>query len=188
MDFSPIPILSTLIISFLILFGFFLIQKAASQTQSTCKGSVYLTLSPTNGYAGDTITASISGLESEGCLDKRVYVKESDCQGLQYCTCTVNSYSTGTYGCVCTFRAPMSPYTAGVESSQQTVFTYVACADLNGNGIYDENIGEQGKTTLFVYSRYAQLSLMTESILVIIVLGVLLSIAIIVFRMTLRRR
>lgn len=177
----------TLVIPFLIVFVFFLLQKVISQTPSACKGSVYITLSPTHGYAGDTITASISGLESEGCLDKRVYVKESSCQGLQYCSCTINSYSTEKYGCVCTFRAPMSPYTSGIESSQQTVFTYVACADIDGNGIYDENTGEQGKTTLFVYSRYAQLSLMTESVLVIIVLGVLLSVAIIIFRMTLKR-
>lgn len=177
-----------LAIPFLILFGLFLLQRVISQTPSVCEGSVYLTLSPTHGYSGDTITASVSGLKGEGCLDKRVYIKESNCQGLQYCSCMPNSMSAEPYGCVCTFRAPMSPYVSGAESSRQSVFTYYACADLNGNGIYDETLGEQDHSNLIVYSRYAPLSLVTESIFIIIILGVLLTIAIVVFRMSLRRR
>ncbi len=179
-------------ISFFILFLSLSLNRIKSQEPTAisyrCEGSLYITLSPAHGYAGDTITASVSGLKNEDCLNERVYVKEGSCLGLQYCTCTVNSLSTESYGCVCTFRAPMPPYISGAESTRQTVFTYFACADLNDNGIYDESLGEQDQTNLLVYSRYAPLGLVTESIFIIVTLGVLLSIAILVFRMSFRRK
>jgi len=187
-----VPTKLILTITFLVLFWNLLLYPTKSQTPTTqlspCEGLIHLTLSPNHGYAGDTITASVSGLKSEGCLSKRIYIKESSCKGLQYCSCMPNSIATESYGCVCTFRAPMPPYFPGKESSRQAVFTYYACADLNDNGIFEEVLGEQDYTNLIVYSRYAPLSLVTESIFIIITLGVLLSIAIVVFRLSMRRR
>jgi hypothetical protein len=82
----------------------------------------------------------------------------------------------------------MPPYVTEGESSRQAVFTYYACADINDNGIFDEALGEQDNSNLLVYNRYAPLSLVTESIIIIITLGVLLAIVIVVFRMSIRRR
>jgi hypothetical protein len=94
----------------------------------------------------------------------------------------------GAYGCVCTFRTPPTPYISGKEPSRQSTFTYYACVDLDNDGIFDEDLGEQSHMNLLVYSRYAPLGLVTESIIIIITLGVLLAIIIVVFRMSLRRR
>jgi len=180
-----------LAIATLIIFCVIFLHTVMSQMPTAplpCEGPISLTLSPNQGYAGDTITASVSGLKGEGCLSKRVYIKESSCQGLQYCSCMPNAISTETYGCICTFRAPMPPYVTEGESSRQAVFTYYACADINDNGIFDEALGEQDNSNLLVYNRYAPLSLVTESIIIIITLGVLLAIVIVVFRMSIRRR
>jgi hypothetical protein len=173
-----------------IIFWFCLIYIAKSQeltTTLTCKGPISFSLSPIRGYAGDTITASVSDLKGGNCLNKRVYIKESNCQGLQYCSCIPNSLSIESYGCVCTFRAPTPPYVSGKESNNQ-IFTYYACVDANGNGIYDENLDEKAQSSIVIYNRYAPLSFMTESIIVIITIGVLLSIIIVVFRMSIKRR
>jgi len=94
----------------------------------------------------------------------------------------------GMYGCVCTFRAPPTPYISGGEPSRQSTFTYYACVDLDNDGIYDEDSGEQSNTNLLVYSRYAPLGFVAESVIIITTLGVLLVIIIVVFRMSLRRR
>ena len=184
---------STVILtSAIVLFWFISIQTSLSQVPTTtisiCEGSVSLSLSPSYGFVGDTITASVGNLKSEGCIDKRVYVRESSCQGLQYCSCLPNRMAEDTYGCLCTFRAPSTPYISGKGSSHQSTFTYYACVDLDDDGIYDEALGEQDYTSLLVYSRYTPLSLVTESIFIIITLGVLLVITVIVFRMSLRRR
>ena len=174
-------------LSMLVLLGSSHSQPLAN-LETICEGSVSFTLSPSHGFVGDTITASVSGLRGEGCADKRVYIKESSCQGLQYCSCLLNQMTKVDYGCVCTFRAPPTPYISGKEPSRQTTFRYYACVDLDNDGLYNEDLGEQPYTDLLVYSRYVPLSLVTESVFIIIVLGVLLIIAIVVFRMSLRRR
>jgi hypothetical protein len=188
-----VPIKSTLILSTaIVLFWFVLLETSFSQVTTTlvalCEGSITLSLSPSHGFVGDTITASVDNLKGEGCIDKRVYIKESSCQGLQYCSCLLNHMEEGVYGCVCTFRAPPTPYISGKEPSRQNTFTYYACVDLDNDGIYDEALGEQGHTNLLIYSRYAPLSLVTESVIIITTLGVLLVIIIFVFRMSFRRR
>jgi len=181
-------ILSTTIVLFwLITLGLSLSQTQTS-SEPVCEGSISFTMSPSYGFVGDTITTSVGNLRSEGCADKRVYIKESSCQGLQYCSCLLNQMSESTYGCVCTFRAPPTPYISGKEPSRQSTFTYYACVDLDDNGVYDETLGEQSHMDLLVYSRYAPLGMVTESIFIIVTLGVLLTIIIIVFRMSLRRR
>ncbi len=176
----------------IILFWFISVGISSSQTsitsESVCDGSIFLTFSPNHGFVGDTITASVGNLIGEGCIDKRVYIKESSCQGLQYCSCLPSQMTGGMYGCVCTFRAPPTPYISGTEPSRESTFTYYACVDLDGNGVYDEDLGEQTHMDLLVYSRYAPLSMATESIIIIITLGVLLVIIIFVFRMSLRRK
>lgn len=176
----------------IVLFLFISLESSFSQVPTTseaiCEGSISFTLSPSHGFVGDTITASVSNLRSEGCIDKRVYIKESSCQGLQYCSCLLNQMREGMYGCVCTFRTPPTPYISGEEPSRQNTFTYYACVDLDNDGIYDEDLGEQSHMDLLVYSRYAPLSLATESVIIIITLGVLLVIIIVVYRMSLRRR
>ena len=179
----------TLILSIVIvLFCFILLETSFSQVSTPCEGSISFTLSPSHGFVGDTVTASVSGLRGEDCIDKRVYIKESSCQGLQYCSCLLNQMTEGIYGCVCTFRAPPTPYISGNEPSRQNTFTYYACADLDNDSIYDEGLDEQSHTDLLVYSRYAPLTLATESIIIIITLGVLLVAIIVVFRMSSRRR
>ena len=179
----------TLILSAaVILFWFISLETSFSQTPTICEGPISFTLSPNYGFVGDTITASVGNLRGEGCMDKRVYIKESDCQGLQYCSCLLDQVTEGTYGCICTFRAPPTPYISGREPSRQGTFTYYACADLDDDSVYSEDSGEQSNTDLLVYSRYTPLSLVTESIIIIITLGVLLAIIIVVFRMSLRRR
>jgi len=188
MSTKIILILSTAII----LFWFISLETSFSQTPTTtlvtCEGFISFTLSPSHGFVGDTITASVGNLRGEGCIDKRVYIKESSCQGLQYCSCLLNKVSEGFHGCVCTFRTPPTPYVSGKGQSRQSTFTYYACADLDNDGIYDEALGEQSHMDLLVYSRYASLGLVTESIIIIITLGVLLTIAIVVFRMSMKRR
>ena len=176
------PTKSRLISSTAIILLWF-ISLETSFSQTPCEGSVSLTLSPSHGFVGDTITASVSGLGGEGCIEKRVYVKESSCQGLQYCSCLLAE----NVGCLCTFRAPPTPY-SGNEPSRQNTFTYYACVDLDDDGVYDEDLGKQSHTDLLVYSRYALLGIVTESIIIIITLGILLAVIIVVYRMSLRRR
>lgn len=183
----------TLILSVSIaLFLLLSLQKSLSQTPTTpetkCEGFISFILSPSDGFVGDTITASVGGLTGKGCIGKRVYIKENSCQGLQYCSCLLDQMTYGEYGCVCTFRAPPTPYISGKEPSRQNRFTYYVCTDLDNDGINDEALGEQSHMDLLVYSRYAPLSMVTESIFIIITLGVLLVIIIVVFRMSLRRR
>ncbi len=156
--------------------------------EAICEGSISLTLSPNRGLVGDTITAAVGNLRGEGCTDKRVYIKESNCQGLQYCSCLLDQAMEGTYGCVCTFRSPPTPYISGKEPVRQNTFTYYACVDLDNDGVYSGTSGEQSNTDLLVYSRYTPLGLVTESIIIIATLGVLLVVIVVVFRMSLRRR
>lgn len=177
----------TIILSVVVVFFLSVsLQKSFSQVSGKCEGSISFTLSPNDGFVGDTITASVTGLRGEGCLGKRVHIKESSCDGLQYCSCQLNRMTGGSYGCLCTFRAPPTPYVSGTESSRQNRFSYYACTDLDNDGIY--TMGEQSQTSLLVSSRYVTLSMLTESIIIIVSLGVLLIITILVFRMSARRR
>jgi len=182
-------ILILLLVTFL--FWFISLQTSFSlfpiPSKTICEGPISLTLSPNYGFVGDTITASISNLRGEGCTDKRIYIKESSCQGLQYCSCLLNQMTENIHGCVCTFRAPPTPYISGAEPTRENTFIYYACVDLDDDGVYDEAL-EQDYANLLVHSRYAPLSLVTESVIIIVTLGVLLVIIIVVFRMSLRRR
>ena len=175
-------------ISLFLILTFYLFSLKTSLALKTCEGPIKLDLSPGSGFVGDNIIASASGLKGEDCLHREVHIKEGSCEGFQYCNCRLDRMPGNMYGCLCTFRVPSLSYISEGEIPRQGIFTYYACIDLDNDGTYNEALGEQSNKDLLVYSRYVSLSLVTESIIIIIVLGLLLAIIILVFRMSLRRR
>jgi hypothetical protein len=95
----------------------------------------FFSLSPDPVYAGETVTAYITGFE--GYDDKTVYVSQGKDKVLR-CWCTISGGK-----CSCSFTAPKpltSPYT----------YTYYARIDLNEDGDYDDE-GEEWSRDLTVF-------------------------------------
>ncbi|RLF38742.1 MAG: hypothetical protein DRN00_03495 [Thermoplasmata archaeon] len=97
----------------------------------------YFFLSPASAYAGETVTAHVTGFE--GYDGKTVYVGRGK-EKVLICSCTISGGK-----CSCTFSAPKLTET-------ESVVTYYARIDLNGDGDYDDE-GEEWSSDLTVYCR-----------------------------------
>ena len=90
-------------------------------TERVCTGSVSLSLSPNVVVTGGGVTAQASGLSN--CQGKYVHFRKDSCSGSIVTTCGITSGE----GCSKSFTAPS---TAGT-------YTYYACVDRDGDGVYD---------------------------------------------------